>query len=671
MRPTGPQKNRRTAGGGHDSGWQGSLTYEDTGLSDVTQYTYRAKIRDKSSNNNETGYSPEASATTTADTTPPSPDSMTWGQVPTQTGAYTITMTATTAADEGLVEYYFECTAGGGHNSEWQGSPTYEDSGLLPLTQYTYKVKARDKSAAQNETGFSGEASATTVTDMVPPTPDPMTWESEPTMTGISSLIMTATTATDGADVEYYFHCLTEGGHDSVWQDSTTYEDTGLESNNEYSYQVKARDKSPAQNETAYSEAASGITDTAIQPVVEQEVYVSLAAEDGRLYSKDGGATGYYAVSGDDTSISLRLGDYWWSSAQPEPVEVTYRTVVSFDTSFLPEDCQVTSATLELTCGYASGTDPNEWAGQCLVDIANPNFGTGPELYKTDWEAMASAVAVSSFPTLANIGETMVSTEFNQDGMDNINPDGKTQFRIYFEIPTNNNLATDYMGFYPGENEFLDNRPKLKITYITQTPKVELYSTGDEDGRVWNKNGTTYGRGYDSNDEGDAALRLGDFSGTEGYRSIVSFDLTTLPEDAVITAAKLVLFRGANVGDNPFDMSNTETKDGWAGDCFIDVVSPYFGVSQLLVTSDFQAVADAVTVASFLEDPGEERPMESTNFSPEGMAAIVRSAGKTQFKIYFTTYSDNDAETDYLGFYAGEETLDVAKKPKLVVRYSD
>ena len=71
-------------------------------------------------------------------------------------------MMATTATDTSGVEYYFECTAGGGNDSGWQDSTTYIDTGLTPETSYTYRVKARDKSANQNETGWSSEASATT-----------------------------------------------------------------------------------------------------------------------------------------------------------------------------------------------------------------------------------------------------------------------------------------------------------------------------------------------------------------------------------------------------------------------------------------------------------------------------------------------------------------------------
>jgi hypothetical protein len=101
------------------------------------------------------------------DNDPPTPDPMTWASPPAADGPNSITMTATTASDPSGVAYYFECTAGGGNDSGWQDSATYADTGLSPATSYTYRVKARDKSAGQNETGWSTEASATTQSNLI------------------------------------------------------------------------------------------------------------------------------------------------------------------------------------------------------------------------------------------------------------------------------------------------------------------------------------------------------------------------------------------------------------------------------------------------------------------------------------------------------------------------
>ena len=98
------------------------------------------------------------------DNTPPTPSPMTWASAPAAASSSSITMTATTASDASGVEYFFDETTGnlGGSDSGWQNSPTYIDTGLSASTTYTYTVKARDKSSAQNETLVSSAASATT-----------------------------------------------------------------------------------------------------------------------------------------------------------------------------------------------------------------------------------------------------------------------------------------------------------------------------------------------------------------------------------------------------------------------------------------------------------------------------------------------------------------------------
>ncbi|MHC4648311.1 MAG: SUMF1/EgtB/PvdO family nonheme iron enzyme, partial [Planctomycetota bacterium] len=101
---------------------------------------------------------------TEPDYTPPIPDPMTWSVTPYGASSTSIAMAATTATDVSGVEYYFECTAGAGHDSGWQDSINYVDSGLQPDTSYTYRVKASDKSSNQNETGWSTEETGTTLT---------------------------------------------------------------------------------------------------------------------------------------------------------------------------------------------------------------------------------------------------------------------------------------------------------------------------------------------------------------------------------------------------------------------------------------------------------------------------------------------------------------------------
>ncbi|MCX6873060.1 MAG: hypothetical protein NTW21_04525 [Verrucomicrobia bacterium] len=192
------------------------------------------------------------------DNTPPEPSPMTWASVPAGSDENQITMTATTATDVSGVEYYFQCTAGGGHDSDWQASPTYTDTGLTPATSYSYQVKARDLSVSANETlGSSVESTSTLPADITPPDPSPMTWATPPAAGSNTAIAMTATTASDPHGVEYFFTNTTVSGHDSGWQASPAYIDVGLSPGTAYTYQVTARDKSLARNETLYAEASA------------------------------------------------------------------------------------------------------------------------------------------------------------------------------------------------------------------------------------------------------------------------------------------------------------------------------------------------------------------------------------------------------------------------------
>ena len=196
----------------------------------------------------------------TEDTDPPTPDPMTWATEPYATGTNSIAMAASTAADPHGVEYYFECTSGGGYDSGWQSNPQYEDTGLIPDTPYSYVVYAQDKSSNKNITLASEVKSATTLPDTVPPTPDSMGWETPPYAVAPDSIVMIADTASDPSGVEYYFECTLGNGHNSGWQDEPTYVDTGLVYAPQYTYRVKARDKSTYHNETGWSaEESTGL----------------------------------------------------------------------------------------------------------------------------------------------------------------------------------------------------------------------------------------------------------------------------------------------------------------------------------------------------------------------------------------------------------------------------
>jgi hypothetical protein len=82
-------------------------------------------------------------------------------------------MTATTGSDAtGPVQYFFQNTTSGmeSHNSGWQTSTSWTDTGLTASTTYSYQVQARDSvSPTPNVGGWSTTQSATTQAGGTPP----------------------------------------------------------------------------------------------------------------------------------------------------------------------------------------------------------------------------------------------------------------------------------------------------------------------------------------------------------------------------------------------------------------------------------------------------------------------------------------------------------------------
>jgi len=189
----------------------------------------------------------------------PIPDPMTWATKPYATGPYTVAMVATTATstDGTSVEYWFEDFFHPEFNSGWLSfaagqEPRWEDKDLSANTTYWYRVKARNQGNHMETLWSERSAVQTLQEDTTAPTPDPMTWETEPFRVSAGKIRMVATQASDISGVEYQFECTTHAAYSSGWQDSRTYEVSSLPKGT-YTFKVRARDKSPSHSTTAYS----------------------------------------------------------------------------------------------------------------------------------------------------------------------------------------------------------------------------------------------------------------------------------------------------------------------------------------------------------------------------------------------------------------------------------
>jgi len=183
----------------------------------------------------------------------------------------------------------------------------------------------------------------------------------------------------------------------------------------------------------------------------------SIAAEDGWVReSGENTNVGGFVQSAGTFGQAIRMGD--GSNNQQ------IKSILSFDTSSIPDAATILSVTLQLTRGGDTGTNPFTTHGTCYVDIKNGAFNNGNGLQNADFQATADAQQVA---TIANQGGslTVYTVNFSNAALSQVNKVGRTQLRSYFSLDDNDNFDADYAGFYSGDNGTAARRPKLIVTY--------------------------------------------------------------------------------------------------------------------------------------------------------------------------------------------------------------
>ena len=538
---------------GAASGWRTDTLWEDTGLTDGETYSYRVRARDALENTGD--WSEEYSALAGEDTTPPSPDPMTFAVPPTAQGEDTVTMTATTAIDiSGPVQYYFEATDGG-TDSGWQEEAEYTDTGLDFGTTYTYVVRARD--AVGNITADSEPAAATTdAPDLTPPSPDPMTFAVPPTAVDKTTITMTATTATDESDVEYYFEAI-NGGSSSGWQDETEYTDTGLTPDTEYTYRVMARDKAPAQNETGWSEPESVTTPANIPPVAEEQslftpfetaLSITLTGTD----ADDDPLTYSIVESPTDGALSGTAPDVTYTP------DGGFSGVDSF--TFTVYDGHDTSdpATINITVQ----DDPAGWSSVPFFDdfeLSMPGAVDGQRGWESDSSEVQSEVAFGDVGQAARVEGFMRHTII--DGPLSVWVDFQLQVQLSDEEPQ---IPEDSVAVMYVDDDYnimvFDGQDPVATGAVVSEEQVWLRKTVhlDYDEKTWELFIDTESVGtFDFYDPSATAYRLTKFRGG-GSTYLDDFGVTMEAPDGLFASARELLIQHALNGQMP----KIEFRDG-------------------------------------------------------------------------------------------------------------
>ena len=214
-------------------------TYSDSGLTPVTLYSYSVDAYDNSGN--ASAQSVAASATTAAaqvDTTAPSVPT---GLTATATSSASIDLTWTASTDNaggsGLVGYHVYRDAALIGTAT---GTTYSDSGLTPVTLYSYSVDAYDNSGNASAQSVAVVATTLAAGDTTAPSvPTGLT----ATVLGTTSIDLAWTASTDdtnGSGLAGY--TVYRDGFTIGVATGTTYSDSGLVPATEYNYRVAAYD---------------------------------------------------------------------------------------------------------------------------------------------------------------------------------------------------------------------------------------------------------------------------------------------------------------------------------------------------------------------------------------------------------------------------------------------
>jgi hypothetical protein len=148
---------------------------------------------------------------------------------------------------------------------------------------------------------------------------------------------------------------------------------------------------------------------------------------------------------------------------------------------------------------------------------------------------------------------------------------------------------------------------------------------------------------------------LGDNGEDRQFRTILDFNTSSLPDNAVITGATLKIKKLSVTGTDPFITHQNVV---------VDINNGPFGVSALQET-DFQAPASKDFAGMILNTPVENwfsAAMDKTAFQ------YINVTGSTQFRLRFQIDDNDDLGADTIKFYSGDSSI-LDYRPVLQVEY--
>lgn len=134
------------------------------------------------------------------------------------------------------------------------------------------------------------------------------------------------------------------------------------------------------------------------------------------------------------------------------------RTLLSFDSSSIPDSATVTRAYVTVSAQSSGGNAWNDPAGNSLVvDVKDNCFGAGCTTGTDDWAAAPAVTATASIPQFSSGSKD--SGDFDYAGRSVINKGGMTQLKLRF---SQFQSLLYYISLYGGGSP---NRATLTVVY--------------------------------------------------------------------------------------------------------------------------------------------------------------------------------------------------------------
>ncbi len=193
------------------------------------------------------------------------------------------------------------------------------------------------------------------------------------------------------------------------------------------------------------------------------------------------------------------------------------------------------------------------------------------------------------------------------------------------------------------------------LYHIAEAPVLSatIPAVAAEDGYVL-ETGENSGKGGVTN-ASLPVLVVGDDAYDRQFRSILSFDTGSLPDNAVILSATLKVRRNRLLGEDPFLTH---------GKLWVEVGSPFFGLGYPLEPADFQAASGGI--AALLGGT----PVNSWHTARFNLASLpkLNRVGNTQLRLRFNLDDNDDLGRDTIQFFSAN-SLNLATHPLLLVTY--